>query len=583
MSTDPVGEGLAWSLIGSAMDEPLLRELRHEFAWLSLPGGRKLFEEGEVGGSLYIVITGALVVTVRNEDGGAEIIARVRPGETIGEMSLLSGEARSATVTALRDSELLRLDKPVFEQLIARMPGAMMPIIWQLIRRLRQTTHRTAPPPSSRTIAIVPISPGTPAVEVANDLVAALREQGGRVELVDAAAERHPTEWFAALEAERDLVVYLADTGASPWSQLCLRQADRVLLLVGPGAAPDPAANSALTELLGGSGALGRPIDLVMLCDGDAPPRDFSVWQNRFRIDLGCILRHRHRGDLGRIARLLTGRAVGVVLSGGGARGFAHIGVIRALREMQVPIDLVAGCSMGAIIAAGVAAEWDDATLTANMRAAFVASSPVNDYALPLLALVRGKKVSSRLAAYFGETAIESLWRPFFCVSADLAGGTLVVHRTGTLWRALRASVAIPGLLPPVIDGRAVLADGGVMNNLPVDVMRALKRGPVIGIDVASDRALTSFAGDEEGGSLWSFLRSGRKVPPIVDILVRAGTVTTEVQSRMLRKQVDLLLEPPLEKIEILDWRAFDRAIEIGYRYAVEKLQADGDALWKAR
>jgi NTE family protein len=332
-----------------------------------------------------------------------------------------------------------------------------------------------------------------------------------------------------------------------------------------------------LCDLLSTGATLRRPVDLVLLHGEGKPMRtDLSPWSDRLKIELSCPVRHRHPGDLARLARLLTGRAVGLVLSGGGARGFAHIGVIRALRECKVPIDLVGGCSMGAIIAAGVAAEWDDATLSANMRRAFVTSSPLNDYALPLLALVRGKKVTRRLIEHFGEVAIDELWRPFFCVSSDLTSGSLVVHRTGPLWRALRASVAIPGLMPPVVDRDAVLADGGVMNNLPVDVMRGLKRGPVLGVDVASDRALTSLVHHESGG-LWRFLASKRRVPPIVDILVRAGTVSSDVQSQTNRKSVDLLFDPPLENIDILDWHAFDRAIEIGYRHAMSVLEKTGD------
>jgi NTE family protein len=572
MSEDRVGEQLAASMVGSAISEPALSQLRLEFAWLSLPGGQTLFYEGEVGDSLYVVVTGALAVVVRNEEGGADIIARIRPGETIGEMALISGEPRSATVTAVRDSELLRLDKPVFEEMVERFPGAMMPLVWQLVRRLRQATHRETTPPPPRTIAVLPVAAGVAGAAMARGLVAALAAQGGKIELIDTAEELRPTEWFAALEARRDLVVYLADPAPTMWTRLSIRQADRVLLVAQAGIAEDPSVMALLT----GPDAPRHPIDLVVLQPGSGPVHwEMSPAISELRPEMSCVLRHDHGHDLARLARLLTGRAIGLVLSGGGARGFAHIGVIRALREMNVPIDLVGGCSMGAIIAAGVAAEWDDRQLVANMRRAFVASSPVNDYSLPLLSLVRGRKVGARLREHFGEVDIAALWRPYFCVSSDLASGNLVVHRSGPLWQALRASVAIPGLLPPVIDGAAVLADGGVINNLPVDVMRGFRRGPVVGVDVASDRALTSFPHREDSLTLWSFLRSGRRIPPIVDILVRAGTVSSDATSQMLRKHVDLMFLPPLEKIEILDWQAFDRAIEIGYRHGIEMLQSE--------
>ncbi len=376
MGADAVQEQLAASLIGAAVGDAALAELRSECAWLSLPGGSALFCEGEEGDALYIVIAGALAVTVRTEDGRESLVAQVRPGEVVGEMALISHETRSATITALRDSELLRLDKDGFERLLERVPRAMMPLVAQLAQRLRQTIHHKLPTPIPRTVAILPMSRAVPGAAFARELATAIGERGRRVELVDRAAEAQATEWFTALETARDLVLYLTDPEVSPWSRLCLRQADRILLLAHAGEPAEPA----LLQMLSALGAVKRPMDLVVL-DEEAAWREAQPigWDDRLAVDLICRLRRGHHGDLARLARLLTGRAIGLVLSGGGARGFAHIGVIRALRQMQVPLDLLGGCSMGAIIAAGVAAEWDDRELAANMRKAFVASNPVND------------------------------------------------------------------------------------------------------------------------------------------------------------------------------------------------------------
>ena len=148
------------------------------------------------------------------------------------------------------------------------------------------------------------------------------------------------------------------------------------------------------------------------------------------------------------------------------------------------------------------------------------------------------------------------------------------MYRKGDLWRALRASVAIPGVLPPVVDGGEVMVDGGLINNLPVDVMSQLGRGPVIGIDVSRDRALVASSDDLDGHGLqWLLPNRRRSAPSIFSLLIRAGTVSSDAQSKLQRGQSDLQLEPPLDGIDLLDWWAFERAVEVGYRYTMESLE----------
>ena len=191
------------------------------------------------------------------------------------------------------------------------------------------------------------------------------------------------------------------------------------------------------------------------------------------------------------------------MLAGGGARGFAHIGIIKALIEAGVPFDHLGGASMGAIIAAGLAHEWGVEELTERMRETFVTHNPLDDFTLPLIALVRGKKASSMLQRNFGDICIEELPLPFFAVSSDLTTGRIHEHRAGLLWRALRASVALPGILPPVTHHGHLLVDGGVMNSLPVDVMRTRTTGPIIACDVTGEldlRASDERYGERPGG-----------------------------------------------------------------------------------
>ena len=292
----------------------------------------------------------------------------------------------------------------------------------------------------------------------------------------------------------------------------------------------------------------------------------------KFPVPFHFHIRLHSEADIARVARCLTGRGLGIVLSGGGARGFAHIGVIKALRQARIPIDLIGGTSMGAIVAAGVALEWDDKEMYERMHDGFVRSNPVNDYAVPVVALIKGRKVERRLRRHFARTRVEDMWRPYFAVASNLSNGDVAVMRRGPLWRALRASIAIPGLLPPVIESGDVLTDGGVMNNLPCDIMDGIRRGPVIGVDVTRYRTLDTSKVRARSWVHRLFVRSDYHGPGIVSLLMRAATVGGTIQTRSSRDHADLVLDPPLENIEIRDWRSFDAAIERGYRYTMERV-----------
>jgi NTE family protein len=228
---------------------------------------------------------------------------------------------------------------------------------------------------------------------------------------------------------------------------------------------------------------------------------------------------------------------------------------------------------------------WDHKEVAQRMRRAFVQSSPLSDFTLPLVAVLRGKKVAKLLIDHFGETRIEDLDRTFFCVSSNLTKGTASIHNDGPLWRALRATIAIPGLLPPVVHENSLLVDGGLMNNFPVDVMSAMTPGPVIGVDVAGSEALVVEA-ENFSEQPWSklFRQQLRGAPSIVSILMRSGTVGNEAQRRQSREQADILFDPPMPGIGLRSWKSFDQAVEAGYVHAAEMIETNGlDFLWSIR
>jgi NTE family protein len=284
--------------------------------------------------------------------------------------------------------------------------------------------------------------------------------------------------------------------------------------------------------------------------------------------------------DIDRLARILTGHAVGVVMAGGGARAFTHIGVVKALRECGVPIDLVGGTSMGAIVAAGVASRWNDEELDTRFRRAFVDNNPLSDYTVPLISLFAGRRVTRLLRMAFGEKDIEDLILPYYCMTANLTTSKADIHTVGRLWRWLRASVSIPGVIPPFNEAGEVHVDGGVIDNFPVRAMQRLGRGLTIGVDIDTGGALAAGEGVMEPWSAWQFFRrliwkrnETLPIPSIVRILLRSALVASTSRAAEDRAAAELLIVPPMTHIDLLDWTSFDAAIELGYRTTMEGLE----------
>jgi predicted acylesterase/phospholipase RssA len=297
---------------------------------------------------------------------------------------------------------------------------------------------------------------------------------------------------------------------------------------------------------------------------------------------------HVRRGDQGhvrRLARRLAGRALGLVLSGGAARGFAHVGVLRAIEEQGIEVDLIGGTSMGSLIGGGYAMDrGPDEYL--ELAEQFANPKRLFDYTLPFTSLMASKKVTRVMREVFGDIRIEDLWRPFFCVASNLTRAEAVIDRTGPLWEAVRASIAIPGIFTPILRGNDVLVDGGAMNNFPVDVMvRLSEGGPVIGSNVCP--LWESIRRYEFGPSisgwrvLWSRLNPfspAMKVPSLLGCLMRAQEIRSVSGLRHSESLASVMIRPDVSAFAVLDFAAYEPIIEIGYEVAREQLAAWRDA-----
>lgn len=546
---------------------------------LAVPGGRRIFEQGEEGDALYTLVSGSVGISTRDALGGLRRIARLHPPESFGEMALLSAAPRSATATALRDTHVLRLTRHAFDAVIERHPATLLYFGRLLAERLRAVYEARRLDDRPRSFAVLAATPGPDATAFGHRLAEDLDEAlPGITGCLTAWPEGADEGWFHRFEAEHARTVFVAHQIDCPWCQLCLRHADHVLILADPGELPRPGAASYLAAV---SSDWVR-MDLVIRQDRSAGlPRAVHPAIAAFPVGLTIHVRDGHGADRRRMARLVSGTARCLVLGGGGARGLAHLGVLQALDEAGVAVDAVGGTSMGAIIAASLAMGWTLAEIRARTIESFVGQNPLNDYTLPYLALTRGAKVDAGLASRFGEAVIEDLWLPFFCVSSNLTTGSAMVHRRGGLVQALRASIAIPGLLPPVCSPDGVLVDGGMMNNLPADVMALMERGPVLAVDVGSDLAFQAMpVRTWRGRAIRKWLRAPDSMPAIAPLLLRAATVSSDAQTMMAVSRAAVVLKPPLSGIDLRAWSSFEVTAALGYTHAREALEAGRLSEW---
>ncbi len=532
-----------------------------EVAWFSLPGGRVLFHAGEAPDRIYLLLAGKLGVVRRTEGQEPQFLGIIRPGEPAGEMAMVAGTPHTATVVALRDSELMALPRAAFFHAVERDPAVMGELAHLMVLRARHIGGSIGGEPA--VFGFTGLSPGAQVRQLVDNLEREISALGYSVAAAGVEVQSAPTEWFSNLEERHDIVLYAAEHGETGWKSIVGRQVDR-LFCVGLGEEPPPVspATHAAPPLLE-----QQLVDLLLLQPANRrAPTGSDAWMAATPTNRLFHLRRGDRNDLARLARVIVGQSVGLVLSGGGARAYAHIGVIKALHEANVPIDFIGGTSMGGIIAAGVAMGWDDVELDQRIRKAFVDTSPLDDIAFPIIAMTHGRKVNERLKEHFDDVEIPDLWLPFFCNSTDLTNGVYRLHKRGLLRDALRASIALPGILPPWSEGDHVLVDGAVLKNFPTDVMRSQHLGPTIGVDVAVARGLQ--AEDVAApASVWRWLLSGdwRRGPPIVSILMRSATLSTAHELATAREYTDVLIQPDIGPVEIRDWKAYDQAVDAGY------------------
>ncbi len=418
-------------------------------------------------------------------------LAEIGVGQPIGEIAFFAGGLRTATVTALRDSVVLELDRKAFDDVVRHVPAVYDRLLAALARRLAETTARimasTAVAPA-RTAAVISGGRVPAAPEVVRRLQdtfagmgkclflthANIKEQFPHMALDDS----HILNWLNAIESEYELIVYLADEEPSEWTHKAIRQADQLVILAS-GAAP---ASLNPVEQMGFAVHPASRRRLVRIHDRRVPfVTGTSEWLRERDVAMHHHVALEDNDDLKSLFRFLTGKAVGFVAGGGGGFGPAHIGIYKAFQERGAKFDILGGASVGAAVLAGFALLASPEDLDQVIDDIFVASRGFKRRTFPRYSLLDHVAFDAALERQCRGAQVEDAWLPYFAVATDVdrAGQGPFVMRTGPLWKAVRASASIPAVLPPMFtdDGR-MLVDGGVIDNIPLSPMKALKSGP---------------------------------------------------------------------------------------------------------
>ena len=588
------------------LDNKDFSRLQDSLEWIRIQGGEYLFRQGDPGDSFYITISGRLEVIVENK-GEAKRVAELVLGDPVGEMALISGGTRSASVRAVRDTQLIRINSDQFDDIFCSSPGVTRSIMSFLVERIEAANKPTADLSHLRTIAILPIFPlSRPAV---SRIVSAINENLDAVVLsaetvkasvgaeafqsiadLDSAEVSLVLEWLNNHESKGKLVIYECDLAATAWTRCCLRQADKILLIAD--AESDPSLTPVEVSLmLKGLLKDHERTELVLLHKNSGLQHaNTSAWlANRYLADFHHA-RLESEEDFHRLGRIITGRSIGLVLSGGGARGFAHIGVIHALQEEGIEIDFVGGTSIGSIVGATFAIGMDPKAMTEATYQEFVKKKPAKAYTLPLISVISDHRINNGLQNWLGKFQIEDLLIKFFCVSCNITQARPEIHLSGSLWKGVRASLALPGIFPPHFLKGQLLVDGGILNNIPVDVMRHLWRCKIIAVDVGLhedlrvDPDLDVCPG--AGTILQRKLTRGKKamkLPSIGDILFNTLLCSSQMHRNLAVEQADYVLTPDISQFSLLGFEKMKEIIAIGYKHAKNHMDEIKEAIQFSR
>ena len=573
--------------------EAIIDDVNERVEWIDLEAGQQLFAQGEVADAAYIVVSGRIRLTAVHDDVvGLDV--SVGRGDIVGELGVVEQAPRSASAVATRDTTLAKLTIEQFAALTAKHPTLMLQIFRTIVTRVMQPQHR---PPQAGLIAVAVLDPladvdlvRTMSTEISRhgetlyldrqQIRQFFRRRGVADADVGSAEHARFDEFLNEADVAHSFVVLETDPTLTTWSRRALRSADRVLLVVSE---KPTSSELALIEQFAAvvDGVRDRELWLVQSNPASTQrPRLVQSAIDACRPDRVIQLHRGTAASTERLARLASGTATGVALSGGGGRGLAHLGALRALKEAGIDIDVIAGTSMGSVVAASMAFVADADEILEDTASSFQVAKLI-DYTIPVVSLTAAKGLATALETKFDDMDIRELTLPFSCISTNLTTSKRVIHRSGSLAKAIRASVSIPGVFPPVVEGTDLLVDGGVLENLPIT---PLYDDPAVGLIIALDvspphgPSAKYDYGMTLGGATAlrrQLGRSGRSHPVLTNTVMSSMLLGSSQARRdaLDRDMIDLYLSLHLKGVKLLNFDDLRGVAQRGYEAAVVALE----------
>uniref|UniRef100_A0A8C5QMH3 lysophospholipase n=1 Tax=Leptobrachium leishanense TaxID=445787 RepID=A0A8C5QMH3_9ANUR len=603
---------------------PFVRQVDFAIDWIGVEAGKELYSKGDPSDCTYITLNGRLRSVIIHPDGRKSVVGEYGRGQLIGMVEALTNNPRAKSVFAVRDSELAKVPVGALSYIKRKYPQVVTRLIHILSQKIignLQKPEGVFSDPGSLTsnlctVCVLPCSNNVPLTAFTLELKHALDAIGPTLVLtsdiirarlgayaMESTHECQLSNWLAQQEDLHRIVLYQTEFTLTPWTIRSIRQAD-CILVIGLG---DEEPTLGILEKFFEQCHVRALKQLVLLHRTDGPPPSGTVrwlkertWiSGHFHIQAPkrvFMQRPTHKihefynkvhqknanrhSDFSRLARTLTGNSIALVLGGGGARGFAHVGMIKALEEAGIPIDMVGGTSIGALVG-GIYAEHRNSKQTndrtskwAQMMSSLLRT--VMDLTYPISSLLSGSAFNAILQDIFGEREIQDLWLPYFSITTDISSSSMRVHREGCLWRYVRASASYTPYLPPLCDPRDshLLLDGCYVNNLPADVAHSFGARTVLAIDVGLQKDWDTWNyGDTLSGwwLLWNRLNPWSekiKVPDMAELQSRLSYVSCVRQLEQVKLSGYCeYLSPPVQRFSTTDFHRFQEIHDVGYEY----------------
>ncbi|AUH72023.1 patatin-like phospholipase family protein [Legionella sainthelensi] len=568
------------------LSDACLKKLSHTLEIESHTGDALLIKKGDFTNDLYILIKGRLFYQVTDAEDNVTYQGEMNEGSIIGEMSLLSDLPRSANVYTLRDSIILKLSKNNFLKLSKTYPELLNKITQFTIQRLTNSLQGVPPPTSrNKSIAIIPIKP-IPDFEFQLQDIIFRHSYGEKILLLtsrcleiqknfldaDGNMSNEGILWINQQEKEFSFIFYLADETLTNWTKFCIRQADSLAFLA-IAEEHDFELSEVEHYIIESQHHFAKRSILLILHNTATRPNNTQNWLQQRSVNAHYHLRKNTTAGISRMMRIFTDNTISLVLSGGGARGLAHIGVYRLLEERGIPVDYIAGTSMGAMLAATFAMGYTSNEIFDLVEEYLIKGAKI-DFTFPYIAIAAGKRAADNLMRLYGEkTQIEDLWLNYFCVSTDLISQNSYVHDRGLLWESIRSSISLPFIYPPVAFNDKLLIDGGVLNNMPIDVMRRYSNSSkIIASNISSKHSFqpTPLPYSLSGWKLLYNKFLGRKTLPISlgELVLQLLTISSQQNTDRVMSMADYGISLKVEQFGILDFKKYKEITDAGYQQA---------------